>query len=195
MNPTKILTIVLFLVSIGLGYYLFNSIKYKIDEEENISKSEARVINKLKMIRDAQLAFMGVNGKYTGSWDSLLSFIDTGKIFLTQRKEEIKMLEYGEEVTTVIIDTLGSISVRDSIFSQRAYPNFNLATLPLIPGTEARFEMWESKINKSGVMVDVVEVRDTKPVDPQRRESNESNIKKPLRFGSQTSITTAGNWE
>jgi hypothetical protein len=195
MNPTKILTIVLFLVSIGLGYYLFNSIKYKIDEEENISKSEARVINKLKMIRDAQLAFMGVNGKYTGSWDSLLSFIDTGKIFLTQRKEEIKMLEYGEEVTTVIIDTLGSISVRDSIFSQRAYPNFNLATLPLIPGTEARFEMWASKINKSGVMVDVVEVRDTKPVDPQRRESNESNIKKPLRFGSQTSITTAGNWE
>jgi hypothetical protein len=195
MNPTKILTIVLFLVSIGLGYYLFNSIKFKIDEEENILKSEARVINKLKMIRDAQLAFMGVNGKYTGSWDSLLSFIDTGKIFLTQRREETKLLEYGVEETTVFIDTLGSVSVIDSIFSPNTYPNFNLTTLPMIPGTEAQFVMWASKINKGGVMVDVVEVRDTKPVNPKRREGNEANIKKPLRFGSKTSITTAGNWE
>lgn len=195
MNPTKILTIVLFLVSIGLGYYLFNSIKFKIDEEENIAKSEARVINKLKMIRDAQLAFMGVNGKYTGSWDSLLSFIDTGKIFLTQRREETKLLEYGVEETTVFVDTLGSILVKDSLFSPTTYPNFNLSTLPIIPGTDAKFEMWASKINKGGVMVDVVEVRDTKPVDPKRKESNEANIKKPLRFGSKTSITTAGNWE
>lgn len=195
MNPTKILTIVLFLVSIGLGYYLFNSIKFKIDEEENIAKSEARVINKLKMIRDAQLAFMGVNGKYTGSWDSLLSFIDTGKIFLTQRREETKLLEYGVEETTVFVDTLGSILVKDSLFSPTTYPNFSLSTLPIIPGTDAKFEMWASKINKGGVMVDVVEVRDTKPVDPRRKESNEANIKKPLRFGSKTSITTAGNWE
>ena len=58
-----------------------------------------------------------------------------------------------------------------------------------------KFEIWASKIEKGGVEVDVVEVRNPKPFDPNRKESNEANINKPLRFGSRTSITTAGNWE
>jgi len=55
--------------------------------------------------------------------------------------------------------------------------------------------MWASKIEKGGVLVNVVEVRNPKPIDPDRSEANEANIHKPLRFGSRTSITTAGNWE
>ena len=57
------------------------------------------------------------------------------------------------------------------------------------------FKMWASKIEKGGVLVNVVEVRNPKPIDPDRSEANEANIHKPLRFGSRTSITTAGNWE
>ena len=57
------------------------------------------------------------------------------------------------------------------------------------------FEMWAGQIEKGGVSVNVVEVRNPKPIDPDRKESNEANINKPLRFGSRTSITTAGNWE
>ena len=44
-------------------------------------------------------------------------------------------------------------------------------------------------------MVNVVEVRNPKPINQNRKESNEANIHKPLRFGSRISITTAGNWE
>lgn len=195
MNTTKILTIVLFFVAIGLGYYLVDSIKFKIDEEERIAKMEARVINKLMMIRDAQLAFQGSNGSYTGSWDTLLAFIDTGQIYITQRREETVLLDYGAEETTIYIDTLGSIAVTDTIFTKAKYPNFNLATLAIIPGTDKRFEMFADKIMKGGVEVDVIEVRNIVPVDPRRSEDNDANIKKPLRFGSRTSITTAGNWE
>ena len=65
-----------------------------------------------------------------------------------------------------------------------------------MPGYEnVFFEMWASKIEKGGVLVNVVEVRNPKPIDPDRSEANEANIHKPLRFGSRTSITTAGNWE
>ena len=44
-------------------------------------------------------------------------------------------------------------------------------------------------------MVDVVEVRDVAPVNPNRNEENEAKNRKPLRFGSRTDVTTAGNWE
>lgn len=195
MNTTKILTIVFFIVAIGLGYFLIDSIKFKIEEEERIARVERRVINKLKMIREAQLAFQSVNGRYSGDWDELIAFVDTGKIFITQRREETKMLEYGAEETTVFIDTLGSVFVRDSLFNEARYPNFNLSTFALIPGTDVKFDLWADKIEKGGVAVDVVEVKNTRPVNPKRNENNEANIKKPLRFGSRTNITTAGNWE
>lgn len=196
MNTTKILSIVVLVVALGLGYYLFHSIKTDIDTTERIARTEARVIEKLKMIREAQIAFQKVNGRYTGNWNELLAFVDTGSFYITVRRETIIPLDYGADSVYVEIDTIGTVAVQDSIFTPRKYPNFDLATLPLIPGTDgARFEMWADKIEKAGVMVDVVEVRDTKPVDPARKESNEITNRKPLRFGSRTNITTSGNWE
>ena len=155
---------------------------------------EAKIIEKLKLIRNAQIAFESVKGQYTSDWDQLINFIDSGNIYLIQRREETILLEYGAEETTLYLDTIGSISVIDSLFSN--IPNFSSKSLPAVPGIEnATFKMWSGKIEKGGVLVNVVEVRNPKPVDPNRKESNEANIHKPLRFGSRISITTAGNWE
>ena len=195
MNTTKILSIVILVIALALGY-LFSSIKTDIDTTERIAKTEARVINKLKMIREAQVAFQKVNGKYSGNWDELLAFVDTGSFYITNKTEIIIPLDYGADSIYVEIDTIGTVLVKDSIFSPSKFPNFDLATLPLIPGTDGkRFDMWADKIDKAGVMVDVVEVRDIAPVDPARKESNEITNRKPLRFGSRTNITTSGNWE
>lgn len=196
MNNTKILSIVVLIIALALGYYLFNSIKTDIETAERIAKTEARVINKLKMIREAQIAFQKVNGKYSNNWDELLAFVDTGSFYITERRETIIPLDYGADSVYIEIDTIGTVLVRDSIFNAQKYPGFDLASLPLIPGTEGkRFDLWADKIDKAGVMVDVVEVRDIAPVDPARKESNEITNRKPLRFGSRTNITTSGNWE
>ena len=182
------------LLAAGLAFFLVSRIKYSIDEEARINAAEDKVIEKLKMIRDAQIAFQSVNGEYANEWDSLLNFVENGNIFLIQRREETVLLDYGAEETTLYLDTLGSVTVIDSLFS--SIPNFKASNLIFVPGYEnVKFEIWASKIEKGGVEVDVVEVRNPKPFDPNRKESNEANINKPLRFGSRTSITTAGNWE
>lgn len=194
MNKLKFYTYLTLVFALGLAFYLVNSIKFSIDEEARITTAESKVINKLKLIREAQIAFQSVNGEYANDWDSLLNFIEKGEIFLIQRREETVLLDYGAEETTLYLDTLGSISVLDSIFSP--YPNFDAQSLVYVPGYDnVKFEFWASKIEKGGVEVDVVEVRNPKPFDPDRKEENEANINKPLRFGSRTSITTAGNWE
>jgi hypothetical protein len=72
---------------------------------------------------------------------------------------------------------------------------FQANRLPYVPDSENQFKIWADKINKSGVMVDVIEVIDPAPVDPTRREDNEIKNRKPLRFGSRTDVTTSGNWE
>ena len=194
MKNLKYYTYATLLLAAGLAFYLVNSIKYSIDEEARINAAEDKVIEKLKMIRDAQIAFQSVNGKFANEWDSLLNFVENGNIFLIQRREETVLLDYGAEETTLYLDTLGSITVIDSLFS--SIPNFKASNLIFVPGYEnVKFEIWASKIEKGGVEVDVVEVRNPKPFDPNRKEANEANINKPLRFGSRTSITTAGNWE
>jgi len=194
MNKLKLYTYITLIGALGLAFYLVNSIKFSIDEEARITTAESKVINKLKLIREAQIAFQSVNGEYANHWDSLLNFIEKGEIFIIQRREETLLLDYGAEETTLYLDTLGSVSVLDSIFSP--YPDFDAQNLVFVPGYDnIKFEFWASKIEKGGVEVDVVEVRNPKPFDPDRKEANEANINKPLRFGSRTNITTAGNWE
>ena len=188
MKNLKYYTYGTLLLAAGLAFYLVNSIKFSIDEEARINEAEAKVIEKLKMIRSAQIAFQSVNGQFASEWDTLLNFIDSGNIFLIQRREETVLLDYGAEETTLYLDTLGSVTVIDSLFS--SIPNFVASNLINVPGYEnVQFEIWASKIEKGGVEVDVVEVRNPKPFDPNRKESNEANINKPLRSVSYTHLT------
>lgn len=191
MNITKILTIVFYLVSIGLAYFLVNGIAHDIKQEKIINAEEAKVINKLMQIRDAELAYQTVNGAFTSDWNRLVSFVDTGVLYITERKETIIRLDYGADSVHVEIDTLGSVPVKDSLFSS----DFQVDRLPYVPNSDKQFQIWADKINKSGVMVDVIEVVDPDPIDPTRSEENEIKNRKPLRFGSRTDVTTAGNWE
>lgn len=197
MSTTRILTIVFFLTSVGLAYYLYDSINSSIEETKRIQRAEKAIINKLKMIREAQLAYNAVNGQYTSDWDKLLSFVDTGSFYLIERTETVITLDYGADSTYVELDTLGTVPVMDSVFSAERFPKFDLQSLPYVPFVEPRtkFEMFADKITKSGVEVDVVEVWNPKPINPEREEDAELNSKKPLRFGSRTAVTTAGNWE
>jgi len=196
MNLTKILTYVFFVVAILLALFLFNSIKSEIDHKKRIAEVEARVIEKLKMIREAQTAYLGSNGEYTADWDKLLSFVDTGKIYIVQNREEIITLDYGADSVVLYIDTLGSVDVMDSLFNEKKYPGFNLDEMAIIPETKGKkFQMFADKITKGNVEVDVIEVKDIAPFDKDREEDSEARNRQPLRFGSRSQVTISGNWE
>ncbi len=196
MNLTKIITYALFIAAIGLSYYLYSSIKFAIDEEKRIVAHEQLVINKLTMIRSAELAYLAVNGTYTNNWDSLASFMQNGDFYIIQRTEEIITLSYGADSSIWHLDTLGIVKVYDSLFNEKKYPFLDFTQLKAIPEVENNFfELFSDEIVKGGVSVHVIEVRDTAPVNPNRSEDSEARNRKPLRFGSRTDVTTAGNWE
>ena len=118
MNLTKILSIVLFLVSVGLAYYLYNSINSTIEFRESISNTEKQITDKLAVIREAEKAFLEQHGHYTANWDSLINFIESGRVPITLRTEKITPLSYGEEKVEVIIDTIGFMPAKDRIFKK-----------------------------------------------------------------------------
>ena len=84
------------------------------------------------------------------------------------------------------------------IMTEELYdPNTNISELPYIPFSDplVKFEIYAERVERNRLLVNVIEVRDIAPANPQRSEENEANSKKPLRFGSRTEVTTAGNWE
>lgn len=197
MSKTKIISSVMLVVWVALAAFLIYSIKSSIDEKERIASAEALIIDQLKMIREAEIAYLAVNGQYTSDWDKLISFIDSGSFFLTEKSETIITLPYGKDSIVVEIDTLGMVPVLDSLFTKKKWPRFNLSTLAYVPGVEpaTKFDVWADKITKAGVLVNVIEVKNPSPIDPNRDEESDYNTRKPLRFGSRTTVTTAGNWE
>jgi len=145
------------------------------------------------MLRDAQLAYEASNGKYASTWDSLKTFIQEGEIWLIQRTETTKLLDYGKEETTVTFDTLGSVPVIDSLFNERKFPDFDLDKLAVVPGSGGKqFEFFADKIERNSYMINVFEIRDPAPINPERRLNNNE---KALRVGSRTDASTEGNWK
>ena len=197
MTKTNIFAGVLFLVAIGLGYHLFNNIIYsEIRMQREVKFAEGKIIERLKQIRDAEIAFESVNKKYSGDWDSLISFVKTGKIYTLEKTEEIIPQEYGEEVVKVHIDTLGEVTVLDSIFSK--YPRFSPDSLPFVPYRPdgKKFDLFAGKVTNQSAMVSVFEVKEPNPsINPKRNEDAVIFAMKPLRVGSRTEATTNGNWE
>ncbi len=192
----KIISYVLLAISLVLGFFLVNNIKFAIEEEERIAASEEEVKNKLMLIRDAEIAYQSVKGKYTSNWDSLAKFVESDIFYITQKTEQIISLSYGADSVIVHIDTLGTKPVLDSLFKDPIFATYDFSNLKYIPNTEnLAFDIFTEKIEKGGVIVDVIEVKDVAPVNPNRKEDSDIRNRKPLRFGSRTDITTSGNWE
>jgi hypothetical protein len=195
MTPSKIFSAALFIVAIVLGYFLANSIATRISDEGNIAKNEEQVVQKLQWIRDAQQAYLSANGTYTDNWDSLISFIQSGNIPQILKKEHIKTLAYGADSIWYTYDTLGYVSVRDSIFSPARYPDFKPEALPRVPGSDSTFLLQAATIpSKVGNrQVPVFMAEDTYVIDKSRLKP--THPRGPLRVGSLSEASTQGNWE
>mgnify|MGYP005840931715 CR=1 FL=1 len=191
MNLTKILTIVFFIVALGIGYALYSGIQKTIEKEKEIERVENRVKAKLELIRGAQEAYQANYGNYADTWEKLVAFVDTGKIYVVQRTEKITMLDYGAEKSEFFYDTLKTVPVKDSLFT----PTYDPKTLPELPHAPGKyFSLYAKDSVRNNINVDYLEIVDTYPFDRTRTEDAEIERRRPLRIGSRTDITTAGNW-
>ena len=202
MTKTQIFSIVMIPVVGLMGYLLYDSVASEIRLAEAIKKSEAKVIEKLKMIRDAEKAYFKKKGVYTDNWDSLVTFVAEGELYIIEEKEKVTPRDrddpdyYKGDIVEVVRDTIGVEKVQAKLFPQEKYPNFKPENLPLIPGTDGKkFEIYAGKVEKGITEVSVVQVVDRHPMDKTRSEENPSRTRWPLRFGSKTDVTLSGNWE
>ena len=87
----KIITYVLYFLSIILVFQIYNSIDAPIEFNKVKNERYQKVIERLKDIRNAQVAFKSVNGIYSDNFDSLVNFIETGQFTIIEKRDSSYM--------------------------------------------------------------------------------------------------------
>ena len=204
--------IVLIAIAILLGYLIFQSVEDPIEFEKAKDARYAATVQKLKDIRKAELAYKNVNGRFTGNWDTLISFVKHDSLSLVRKIGMLtdSMIDAGwnEEMAIkkgkIIRDTI-RISVLDSLFG-RSYPVEKIKYIP-VKDTVAEFHLGATIITTgSGIKVPVFEAKAhnntiLRDLDRQMvinmNDERRTNKKYPgLKVGSlEEANNNAGNWE
>jgi len=198
---------VLWILCVVFSYQIYDSINGPINFNETKNKRYAEVIDRMKEIRKAQIAHKDVKGFYANNFDSLVSFIETG-IFTLIEKRDSSFMEYDRTYRidmlreVIVIDTLGFVNVKDSLFKDDSYKM--LRKVP-VEGIDAEFSIKANVINKNGYRVPVFEVKVAKNIvlhDQNKdllKQENETisvdGVNGPeIILGSLSEVSTNGNW-
>lgn len=203
-----VLQLVLWVVIAALGYLVYDSVMGPVRFNKVKEVRYAKAVEKLRDIRKAELAFKTVTGKFEKNPEKLIAFLDTAKFTLTQRKDSSfirfnKVLQIDEPRDTIVVDTLGYASIKDSLFKKG--PTYKDMMSFKIKNKEVKINLEAGFIDKNGIRIAVFEAKVPKTAilydlnkDLLAQETVVKSVDgvngKHLSVGSMTEVKTAGNW-
>lgn len=209
----KVIQILFVLIIIVLGYLIVESIMEPIRFNQEVETRERATIDRLIDIREAQKAYKDVYKEYTGSFDTLIAFVDTVSFTVVKADGDIpeewldemgfekareKALEEG-----VISREPIQVPVLDSLFHQ----GFAVDSLRYVPFTDGiTFTMASGELlTSSNLTVQVVEAytlyddllngMDRQLIVNYKDERMKIVGFEGVKFGSMEEGTLTGNWE
>ncbi|MFD1061637.1 hypothetical protein ACFQ1Q_00150 [Winogradskyella litorisediminis] len=201
-----IITLVLWGIIIFLGYITYESIAGELRFEKIKDERYQVVVDRLIDIQKAQIAYKDVKGKYTDKYDSLIKFIETAKVPITERRDSTVLdvektkqfngIEYFK--TLIVVDTLDYYSVKDSLFRNVDHTKMmNVgvgkegATFELKAGTLDDIPVFEASVDKAVVLHD----QDPNLVANEKETFSVDGVNGPkIAVGSMNEVSSAGNW-
>ena len=204
-----VINIVLFAIIVVLALQVVKSIQAPIKFNHEQKAREAKVVERLIDIRNAEVLYKNANNKYTNSFDSLIAFCQTAEIPIVKIVPDPTDTTF----TRTINDTLGFVKVMDSVRAGR--DNFNINDMSLVPFSQPqqKFELEAGTIKRNGIDIPVFEARTPYEVylatpgaafsekewnqrrDNAKAEKESINRYAGLKVGSMEETTTDGNWE
>lgn len=201
-------SVLLLVLAIFLGVKIFNGIMQPILFAEEKVERYKPVIKSLKIIRDAEIKYYDVTGKYTTDKAGLIQFIDTAQLALTETKTVVETVNKGSKWAPIMVeievrktDTIGYEPVL-KYFKDRDYKT--MFKVPGVEGTE--FEIETAEVEKvQGLVVPTFRART--PKEGILKGMNTSLVKQELEavesiqikgeyvsVGSLEEVTSGGNW-
>lgn len=202
-----VIQIVLLGAALGLTYMVYTSIMEPVNYEKIKSDRQQIIVEHLMNIKELQIEYKNINGKYTASFDSLKDFYLNGKmpVVLKVGTNDTLTEEKALELGYITRDT-SYVLMKDTLFKN--VEKFNIETIDIVPFTKGKvkFEMNAGMVDKSNFQVPVFEVtclmedylKDIKQKDLLDNEIiilKEDNKFPGLRLGAMDEPSTDGNWQ
>jgi len=211
----KVFQILLAIAIVVLAFFAYQSIMKPIKFGKIKDQRYDRIIEQLKDIRKAEGAYKGVNGKYTGSFDTLINFIKTDSMpliksigSLTDEQVEAGMTEKEAVQKGFITRDTIMIAALDTVFGKeyaienlrfvpftKGKTQFKLGAGVFVTGSNVKVQVFEAKISNMDIFADIMD-----DYHEEILEENGNRIrlnKYPgLKVGSlEEANNNAGNWE
>ena len=210
MKRRTIFSIVLIVGIVALAIVLYTSIMRPVKFDAEYNSRSTEVINKLKDIRTIQEAFKSTNGRFCGDIDSLLVFLETGKVNMVKKfgvvpdsLTEAQAIKAGiVKRDTITVNPLVKLTEEKLLFTAKK----EIKNLKFIPYSDGKiFELKADVIDRGGIMVPTFEATAeimtyTKGMDEQDVINRKAEIIAKDRYpgwkvGDVTQPITDGNWE
>mgnify|MGYP000020849615 CR=1 FL=1 len=205
----RIIQVALLIISLVGFYLIYKSIQSPIEFEKESQARFMKVIAKLKDIRKAEEAYEAVHKTYTSSYEELEKFIENGQFYITTQRDT-SWTEFDKHYKidvlkqTVLTDTIGKISVKDSLFKNSdQYKSMSSVTigdrkipLTIQTGTISRennvkFPVFEVKVPKR----DILRGLDEEEIKNEIQKQGVNDVKGAyVSVGSLREVSTSGNW-
>ncbi len=215
MKLKPVLQILLAFAIVAFGYLAYQSIMKPIKFGEIQKERYEKIVNQLQDIRKAQNAYKDVNNKYTGSFDTLISFIKSDSIpmvksigSLSDEQIEAGMTEKEAVIKGFITRDTIMVSALETTFNNnydienlRYVPftqeqsEFKMAAGVVVTGSKVTVQVFEAKVSN---MVIFADIRDIYLDELKEENGNRIRINKypGLKVGSlEEANNGAGNWE
>lgn len=209
-----IIQILLIAAAAYIGYKIWDSIQTPITFDKEREARYDEVVERLKDIRDAQVAFEDVHGYYSGDWDSLINFVKYDSIpkirkigMLTDSMMEAGLNEKTAMIKGLIIRDTVKVNVLSEVFDEN-YPIDDLKYIPnsggeifwlrqtiITTGSGIKVPVFEARAHNNFILAELKEDYEQEIINLNER--NRKNERYPgLRVGSiEEPTNNAGNWE
>lgn len=188
MKSSKlIVNLLLTVVVLGMAYYLYHIIQEPIIFERNKKKREEVLIQRLKDIREAQLAYKDLTGKFAMKWDDLIDSVKYAQF------PQIKIIGNPDDTTQAVIYDTTFIPLKSRVFADD-YVVDSLKYIPFTGGKELMtINAGQIKVNKVDVQVFEINCPEHKLLNGLNKDYIDPDF--IYRVGSMNQATYSGNWE
>ena len=200
----KQIALILIPLNIILAYFVYNSINSEVEFQQVAKVRVAENVQKLKDLRQVQIAYKKVNNTYSNNFESLIDFLENDSMAIVKAIGETpdsltdaQALELG-----IISRDTAYVLAKETVFDEAYLSSRNekfpldLSALTTVPHSDQNYSVDAGMVEKGKVVVQVFEISTTygaifTGLDAENRSFELGNL---LKVGSMDEASLNGNW-
>lgn len=200
----KQIALILIPLNIILAYFVYNSINSEVEFQQVAKVRIAENVQKLKDLRQVQIAYKKVNNTYSNNFESLIDFLENDSMAIVKAIGEtpdsltdVQALELG-----IISRDTAYVLAKETVFDEAYLSSRNekfpldLSVLTSVPHSDENYLVDAGMVEKGKVVVQVFEISTTygavfTGLDAENKSFELGNL---LKVGSMDEASLNGNW-